>query len=732
MAREDLSWFRAFKFIWSLLARHPWLMTAGVILGIGITVTEILSLSLIFPFIESLSGGGGSLAGESKLAFMVPYFEGYDTVEKIRIIAVGIVAIQAVKGILKYILGRLTSYQRILLDRDLRADIFDQIVDLELTYINEDKVANLYTILHSYSSDVASAAKKLLKGVPRMSSFVGYLVAMLLLSWELTIVALVLAAVTTRMINVFTDWIRRMSKKINVLRVRLKHVSLESLNGLKVIHLFGREDHTRQRFREELETYQDNKYQRSSLNAAISPLYGTLMMAMFAGILIAGTFIMDTTAATWVAVLTMFLVVMSRLTKPTARYASTKASLAKKLPSIDEVIRFLDRDDKPYLEDGDIDFKGLQQGLRLEDVRFRYAEDEPDVLKDLSFDIPKGTTVALVGRSGAGKSTTIDLLARLYDPTQGRIVVDGHDLRELNIRSWRHNISVVSQETFLFNQSAMENIRYGRLDATDEEVVEAAKQANAHGFVQGLPEGYQTILGDRGVRLSGGQAQRIAIARAILADPDLLLLDEATSSLDTETEREVQEALDRVSQDRTVVAIAHRLSTIRNADNILVMEDGEIVESGTHEELLSRQGHYWRYVQMQDLLGSPDETSEVEPPATNGHDPSDRPAKPRLLLRRGPHAARLRINGHVHEKIQLIPLPEGASVDDLLAQRHEDVAILQPGKGLAQVRVQGTVHADVPIYLEAKNGTDEPTRITVRKINGSASSSDALTVTPQA
>ncbi len=690
---------------------------------------EILSLSLIFPFIESLSGGGGSLAGESKLAFMVPYFEGYDTVDKIRIIAVGIVAIQAVKGLLKYILGRLTSYQRILLDRDLRADVFDQIVDLELTYINEDKVANLYTILHSYSSDVASAAKKLLKGVPRMSSFVGYLVAMLLLSWQLTIVALVLAAVTTRMINVFTDWIRGMSKKINVLRVRLKHVSLESLNGLKVIHLFGREDHARERFRDELEVYQDNKYQRSSLNAAVSPLYGTLMMAMFAGILIAGTFIMDTTAATWVAVLTMFLVVMSKLSKPTARYASTKASLAKKLPSIDELIRFLDRDDKPYLEDGDIEFQGLQQGLRLESVWFRYKEDEPDVLKDLSFEIPKGKTVALVGRSGAGKSTTIDLLARLYDPTRGRIMVDGHDLQDLKIRSWRHNLSVVSQETFLFNQSAMENIRYGRLDATDEEVLEAAKQANAHGFIRDLPEGYQTTLGDRGVRLSGGQAQRIAIARAILADPDLLLLDEATSSLDTETEREVQEALDRVSQDRTVVAIAHRLSTIRNADKILVMEDGEIVEAGTHEELLARQGHYWRYVQMQDLLGSTDATeAPTEDAGTNG---SGATPRPRLLLRRGPNAGRLRINGHVHDPIELVPLSPGRRPEDVLAERTGDVAILAPGEDRAQVRVDQTVHEGVPLYLEPENGSDHPRRIRVQTVGEPGGETTRLAAVPE-
>ncbi|MDX1612129.1 MAG: ABC transporter transmembrane domain-containing protein, partial [Candidatus Thermoplasmatota archaeon] len=219
MAREDLSWTKAFGFIGRLLWRHPLLVVVSLLLGVGIAAAEIVSLGLIFPFIESLSGGGSSLASQSKLAFLVPYFEGFSTVDKVRFIAVGLVVVQLFKGTLKYISGRVTSYQRILLDRDLRQDIFDQIIALQLSYINQDKVANLYTILHDYASDTASSAKELLKGIPRVSSFAGYLIALLLLSWQLTLVALVLAAVTTKTINFLTNLIRRMSKRINVYRV---------------------------------------------------------------------------------------------------------------------------------------------------------------------------------------------------------------------------------------------------------------------------------------------------------------------------------------------------------------------------------------------------------------------------------------------------------------------------------------------------------------------------------
>ena len=208
---------------------------------------------------------------------------------------------------------------------------------------------------------------------------------------------------------------------------------------------------------------------------------------------------------------------------------------------------------------------------------------------------------AIVGGSGSGKSTLISLLARLYDPTEGNIIVDGMDLKEYKSSTWRGRMGVVSQDTFLFNDTLGSNIRFGKLDANDREIEAAAHKANAHDFTLEMPDGYETILGDRGIRLSGGQAQRVAIARAILVDPEVLMLDEATSSLDTEAEQLVQGAIDRVAGQRTVVVVAHRLSTIRDADNIIVLEHGELVEQGRHEELIAKRGRYWHYVQLQNL-----------------------------------------------------------------------------------------------------------------------------------
>jgi subfamily B ATP-binding cassette protein MsbA len=234
-------------------------------------------------------------------------------------------------------------------------------------------------------------------------------------------------------------------------------------------------------------------------------------------------------------------------------------------------------------------------------VTFRYKPDEPAVIKSVSTTVDRGTMVAIVGPSGAGKSTLMALIARLYDPQQGRITVDGVDLRDLDMGSWRRRMSVVTQDIFIFNDTVANNIRFGRGDVALERVRAAADLAAAAEFIEQLPQGYDTILGDRGVRLSGGQQQRIAIARAIIADPDLLIFDEATSNLDTFTERAIQRAMEQMSQSRTVLVIAHRLSTIRRADKIIVLEAGAIVEEGSHRELLHRRGTYWEMVEHQRL-----------------------------------------------------------------------------------------------------------------------------------
>jgi subfamily B ATP-binding cassette protein MsbA len=267
----------------------------------------------------------------------------------------------------------------------------------------------------------------------------------------------------------------------------------------------------------------------------------------------------------------------------------------------------LNRDDKPYLKDGETQFETFNDVISLNNLTFHYDQSEPAVLGNISIKIPKDQFTAVVGPSGGGKSTLVNLIARLYDCQEGSIMVDGVDLKQLDIASWRTKLAVVSQDSFVFNDTVWSNLRFADQSANDEQIIQAAKLANAHKFINELPEKYDTILGDRGVRLSGGQQQRIAIARAMLADPQLLILDEATSSLDSETERAIQNAIEQFGSNRTVLAIAHRLSTIRAADNIIVLDGGEVVQQGTHDMLMQQGGLYQKLVQMQQL----EEASQV-------------------------------------------------------------------------------------------------------------------------
>jgi len=291
--------------------------------------------------------------------------------------------------------------------------------------------------------------------------------------------------------------------------------------------------------------------------------------------------------------------VLNRLIPVVGKLNGQRSQFANAAPSTEITANFLRRDNKPFMANGSQPYHKIKQGISLEDVSFAYPEYQDLVLSQINLWVPRGTTLALVGSSGAGKSTLADLFPRFYDPVEGKITIDGQDLREYDLRSLRQAMGIVSQDTFLFNTSVGDNIAYGRDNTTEEEIIEAAKRANAYEFILDLPQGFETEIGERGIMLSGGQRQRIAIARALLRNPDILILDEATSALDTVSERLVQQAIDELCRDRTTIVIAHRLSTIQKADQIAVMDKGQVVEIGTHEELLQQNGHYSRLYTMQ-------------------------------------------------------------------------------------------------------------------------------------
>jgi subfamily B ATP-binding cassette protein MsbA len=302
------------------------------------------------------------------------------------------------------------------------------------------------------------------------------------------------------------------------------------------------------------------------------------------------------------AELLTFLFVLLRFA-PNVRYIdAARAQFNNFQGSLTNISELLRTDDKPYLQNGTVQFSGLKRAIEFVSVDFGYDPGE-FVLQNISLTIERGKTTALVGASGAGKSTLADLIPRFHDPTQGKILVDGVDLREFDINSLRRKMAIVSQDTFIFNTSVQNNIAYALEGVEEAAIREAARLANALEFIEDMPEGFETQLGDRGVRLSGGQRQRIAIARALLRNPEILILDEATSALDSVSERLIQESLEKLSVGRTVIAIAHRLSTIVRADKVVVLEQGHIVEQGTYDELLQQRGKLWQYHQMQHDLG---------------------------------------------------------------------------------------------------------------------------------
>jgi subfamily B ATP-binding cassette protein MsbA len=381
-------------------------------------------------------------------------------------------------------------------------------------------------------------------------------------------------------------------------------VALEFINGIRTVHAFATQDFERHRFHRAIDQIYRSATGVAKLAALVEPLTqgvaSTLLIVMVVG---AFHFFVDNGQLRATALLT-FLLAMLRTFPLIAHLSNARINFNSLQGSLHNINALLRRRDKPYLADGHTAFTGLTQAIDFVNVTFAYEASRP-VLRDLTLSSPRGQTTALVGASGAGKSTLADLIPRFFDPTQGHILIDGIDLRTFSVQSLRRRLAVVSQDTFIFNASVQYNIAYGLEDIDVEAIAEAARLANASEFIQALPDGFETELGDRGVRLSGGQRQRIAIARALLRNPEILILDEATSALDSITERLIQASLEKLSVGRTVVAIAHRLSTIMRADQIIVMDQGCIVERGSYRDLIERRGYFWQYHQMQQDVAVP-------------------------------------------------------------------------------------------------------------------------------
>ena len=473
----------------------------------------------------------------------------------------------------------------------LRAQIFDRLQALSLSFFDRNEAGDLMSRLTN-DTEVINAV--LSGGVVQFASsllmVVGIGAAMLLINWQLglaTLTTVPLMLVTTAFFS------RRARAAFRRTRETLGAVSSEleeNISGVRVVQAFGRERASMQEFDAANLANRDANVAAQSITSAFSPTLDVISSVGLAIVVAYGGYLALQQVGS-VGTIVTFLFYVRRFFEPLRGVANLYTQLQAALAGAERIYDLLDA--RPEVVDAPdaIDLPPLVGEVEFDDVHFAYKSGEP-VLNGVSLKVRPGQTVALVGSTGAGKTTIVSLLARLYDVTSGAVRVDGHDVRQVTQASLRRQLGVVPQDTFLFSGTVLDNIRYGRLDASDEEVVAAARLARADDFIRRLPQGYQTELGEKGARLSQGQRQLIAIARAALADPRILILDEATSSVDTRTERLIQEALRELLAGRTAFVIAHRLSTVQSADRVLVIEDGQIVEQGTHAELLARGGIY--------------------------------------------------------------------------------------------------------------------------------------------
>jgi len=425
-----------------------------------------------------------------------------------------------------------------------------------------------------------------------------YLLSMFSISWQLTLISLALFSLMAVGLSTLNKRVREQSFDVSTANGHFASTAIELIGGMRTVWAFTAQNIERRRYYHASDEIVSTSTKVVKAWATIKPLaevIATTILIVMILIAFNGTL---TNGSFQVASLLTFLFILVRLV-PIIQDVNGSVAMHNSLHGAgDNIKQLLRTDNKTYFQNGTIAFPGLKHAIELIDVDFSYEADRP-ILKDIRLSIERGQTTALVGASGAGKTTLADLIPRFYDPTSGRVSIDGVDLQQLEIDSFRRKLAVVSQDTFIFNTSVGNNIAYGTEAVTEAEIYRAAQLANALEFIQEMPEGFETTLGDRGIRLSGGQRQRIAIARALLRDPEILILDEATSALDSVSERLIQDSLEKLALGRTVITIAHRLSTISKADKVVVLDRGRIVEQGTYQDLLERREYLWKYHQMQ-------------------------------------------------------------------------------------------------------------------------------------
>jgi subfamily B ATP-binding cassette protein MsbA len=576
-----------FEYRWGILA----LLGTGVLASLA----EGIGISLFIPFLQSLAEHATS--GDTWLeAQFYAIFGDMPRQQRLTVISLCIVSTLILKSVLGYVHDLLYAWTDTHIGHRLRFTVFRRLLDVEYGFIERGEHGDLLNTLTAETWRTVDAVRTVLWMVITLCGTALYLAILLLISWQWTLVVGAAMLFIAGMVRLLNGRVRALGEEATVANAALTTRMIEGLAAMKVIRAFQRETYEQDRFDAASSRVRRVFFRLGAVSGAVSPLYEVLTALLLGAVLLVG---MRDVAN--VPLILVFIFVLYRLQPKVRALDSGRLSLVSLLPAVYRVRELLTLDVSPPARSS-IARPSLLEDIRLQHVSFSYDPAWNPVLHDVTVTIPAGKTTAIVGISGAGKTTLLNLLLRFYEPTRGTILVDGAPLSSISLEAWRERIALVSQDIYLFNATVYDNIAYGRANATFDEVVEAAKRAHAHTFIMDLPEQYATHLGERGTRLSGGQQQRITLARAIVRNPSLLILDEATNALDAVSEHVVQEALDLLRRDRTILVVAHRFSTIKQADHVIVLEEGRVCEQAPPEVLLSAGG---RFAEMSRLQQQP-------------------------------------------------------------------------------------------------------------------------------